>query len=276
MDRLLAAERGMKAAPIEMPEVREEQIVEPVVVQQDVQEVDQGGDYGEFEESKPAGMEKEAEQESPKEANLRILRLKAARAEQAERERDEALRYIESLKKQGNSPKIVDPEPEDDDIFSEDDYDDAKFSKVSSTVKKLRQEIKQLKREQSQASVTSVEAKLRAMYPDIDSVLSEDNLNRLSEEYPELAESLGANPNFFNKASGSYKMIKKLGIYEDPVIKADVARVQKNAAKPRPLTSISPQHGESPLTRANAFENGLTDELQKQLHREMVMAIRSR
>lgn len=265
MDRLLAAERGRTPAPIDMPGLMEEQVIQaaPEVIQEPDVEVEQ---------VEPEEVEVEQVQVSQKdndrERNLRVLREKAERADRAERERDEALRYIESLRQ-------AKPVEVEEDIFSEDDFDDAKLAKVSTTVKKLRQEIKQLKQEQSQSSQASIEAKLRATYPDIEHVLTADNLRQLSSEFPELAESLDANPNSFTKASGAYKAIKKLGIYQDPnLYKADVQRVKTNAAKPRPLTSVSPQHGESPLTRANAFENGLTDELQKQLYREMIQSMK--
>ncbi len=46
-------------------------------------------------------------------------------------------------------------------------------------------------------------------------------------------------------------------------------RIQKNASKPKPLASVNPQQGDSPLSRANAFANGLTEELKDQLRKEM-------
>jgi len=52
--------------------------------------------------------------------------------------------------------------------------------------------------------------------------------------------------------------------------------VQANTAKPRPLTSVSPQSGESPLSRANAFAEGLTPELKKNLFKEMQEAKKNR
>jgi hypothetical protein len=57
---------------------------------------------------------------------------------------------------------------------------------------------------------------------------------------------------------------------------ADRAAAQKNASKPKPLASVSPQQGDSPLSRANAFANGLTPELQKQLRQEMEEARKNR
>ena len=54
----------------------------------------------------------------------------------------------------------------------------------------------------------------------------------------------------------------------------DKAKAVINAQKPRPLTSISPQQGDSPLSKANAFANGLTPELQAQLLKEMKQSMK--
>lgn len=64
-------------------------------------------------------------------------------------------------------------------------------------------------------------------------------------------------------------MIKNLGIVPQEVPNTEQERVNKNMAKPRPLISASPQQGDSPLSHANAFANGLTDDLKKQLWKEM-------
>ena len=45
--------------------------------------------------------------------------------------------------------------------------------------------------------------------------------------------------------------------------------INANINKPRPASSIGAQTGTQPLQRANAFANGLTDELKEQLLREM-------
>ena len=72
-------------------------------------------------------------------------------------------------------------------------------------------------------------------------------------------------------------MVKKLGISEQVMVdNQGKATAQRNAAKPRPTASISPQQGETPLSRANAFANGLTEEMKKQLYKEMLEAASNR
>ena len=47
------------------------------------------------------------------------------------------------------------------------------------------------------------------------------------------------------------------------------SKARENHAKPRPISSIGAQEGDGPLSKANAFANGLTDELKQQLLKEM-------
>ena len=68
-----------------------------------------------------------------------------------------------------------------------------------------------------------------------------------------------------------------LHVFEKPDnYKTDRELAQKNASKPKPLASVSPQQGDSPLSRANAFANGLTNELKAQLRKEMEEARKNR
>ena len=79
----------------------------------------------------------------------------------------------------------------------------------------------------------------------------------------------------YSTAVSAYTMIKNLGIApkgDDFMVQK--AQAQKNAAKPKPLASVNPQQGESPLSKANAFANGLTDDLKAQLLKEMYAARR--
>ena len=87
---------------------------------------------------------------------------------------------------------------------------------------------------------------------------------------------LDTSTSFRAKAVSAYKHIKKLGLYTEDTYQADRDLAQRNAAKPKPLVSVSPQQGDSPLSRANAFANGLTPELQKQLRQEMEDARKNR
>ena len=69
-------------------------------------------------------------------------------------------------------------------------------------------------------------------------------------------------------------IMKKFGIYREDPHSEDRIRALRNTQKPKPITSVSPQQGDSPLSKANAFANGLTEDLKAQLRKEMAAARR--
>jgi len=200
--------------------------------------------------------------ESESEKNFRVMRQRMIKVE---RERDEALQKL-----QAQTPVIE----EDYSInLAPDDLAEGKhLSKVDKKIKKLEAQLNQY---QQQSSNTNTEALLKSQYHDFDKIVSVENIQLLKEQYPEIAQTLNTSGDLYSKAVSAYTLIKKLGIVPDEQYNADKAKAQANAAKPKPLASVSPQQGDSPLSRANAFANGLTDELQKQLRKEMEQARRN-
>ena len=210
-------------------------------------------------------------QETHKEMNLRLLR---ERSEKAERERDELLKQMMSFRNQ-EQPKVAHPvqqEQEEDYLASmgldEDSLVEGKHFKAY--LKKQRDLEKQLQQYKQQATQDTVEVRLKAKYPDFDSVVSTDNLSALRQANPELAEMILSTPDIYKQATLAYQMVKQYGIdTPKPNYDAEKAIAQKNAAKPKPLASVSPQQGSSPMSQANAFANGMTKDLKAQLLKEM-------
>lgn len=199
--------------------------------------------------------------------NARRLREKA---ERAERERDELLRKLQEMQ------QLQQPSNQADDEINlaPDDLAEGKhLTKMGRKVKKLEEQLQQY---QQQASMSAAEVKLRSQYPDFDSVVSHDNVSLLRELYPEIAATLNSSPDLYSKAVSAYTLIKKLGITPQDQFAHEKAIAQKNAAKPRPLSAVAPQQGDSPLSRANAFANGLTEDLKEQLRREMFESMKNR
>lgn len=178
-------------------------------------------------------------QPTQQELNIRELRKKA---ERLERERNDYYQQLQQAQK-----------PQDAKLNS-DDLVEAKHLYA------LREEMNQ----------KYAETYLKMSYPDFDAVVNSDTINLLKAEYPEVAASINSNPDLYSKASAAYKLIKKLNIIPDDATLQDRYSVTKNTQKPRPVSSIAPQTGETPLTKANAFAQGLTPELKKQLYQEMI------
>lgn len=192
---------------------------------------------------------------------------------------------MEERIKGNNSPKEIEPQEDQDslenlDIADSDLAEGRHLKKQAAKIKDLRKSVKDLneaiRKNKEEQEKLLVETKLRSTYPDIFSVVNEDNLKELREQEPEIVRSLLTSNDIYAQHVTAYKLIKKYGIgNQDPYIN-DKIRAQKNLSKPRTAASISPRQGESPLAEADRFQNGLTPDLQRQLYKEMEDAISNR
>lgn len=215
-----------------------------------------------------ASTQDSVERENSKSVNIRRLR---ESKERAERERDELIRRLESIEAQQKQSQVPQENiPEDYSIAPDDLVEGKHLSKYDREISALK---KQLQSYQQQTSATAIEAKLHSQFSDFQNVVNADNVAMLRELHPEIAQSISANTDLYSKAVSTYKLIKQLGIVPQNTYDQERARAHQNATKPRPLASVSTQQGDGALSRANAFANGLTDELKKQLHKEMIEAM---
>jgi vacuolar-type H+-ATPase subunit I/STV1 len=234
------------------------------VQEQEVQEITEETLVQETQEVKPEAPAPipQPPQESDAQKSFRELRDQKLRLE---RERDEALRKLKEAEAKAASEEIM---------VGDDDIVEGKH--LTKTNKKIKQLEEELKNYQQQASMLSVESRIKSKYPDFDKVVTIDNIEKFKTKYPSLASTLDATPDLFTKADAAYELIQKFGINESDPYMEDKQKAQLNASKPRPTASLSPQQGGSPLEKANAFAGGLTDELKAQLHKEMMESMRNR
>jgi hypothetical protein len=217
-------------------------------------------------EEVPVAVAKPAPQESWK-----AIRDKMAAQDKRTKELELALKEAQSRPKEVELPEEDLSLDLDEDALAEGKH----LRKVDKRFQKMQKELDQYKQQaqqaQQQSAQQALQAKLKTQYPDWDSVYNEENIARLQVQEPEIYEALNASTDIYKAGISAYKMIKQMGI-SDPVdvYAADKALAQKNASKPKSLASISPQQGDSPLSKANAFANGtLTDDLKKNLWKEM-------
>lgn len=240
------------------------------------QPVEQSTNVQEIQQPEPQEQEQEVQtqaeqvQPAPKPApilenNIRALREKA---ERIQRERDEMAARLRELESRQNGPE----EDLSINIGADEIAEGKHLTKLQKQLKKQQEE---LLKTQQQTQAMLIETKLKSEHPDIDKVVTTDNLKSLSELYPEIAQTLNSSSDYYSKAKSAYTMIKKFGIHQEDVFASDRELARTNAAKPRPLASVSPQQADSPLSRANAFANGLTEELKAQLRKEMEESIRN-
>jgi multidrug efflux pump subunit AcrB len=214
------------------------------------------------EKSDNASVRKSTPQES-----WRILREKAEKAEQRAQELERVIAQSYRREKKEHIPEERVHE-EDLSINLEDDslVEGKHLSKVDKKIRKLEQKLAQY---EQNANLSSAELRLKSQYPDFDQVVSEENLANLKATYPEIAHTINTSTDLYSKAVSAYTMIKKLNIGDDSYI-VEQQMAKKNSVKPKSLASISPAQSDSPLSKANAFANGvLTDELKASMLKEM-------
>lgn len=242
----------------------QEGVVQPVIQGEEQEIVPQAVEH--HTEAPAQQNEVNEKPQSSKEQNLALLRQKA---EQLQAERDEARQNLEKYRlKYESPPQQETPSPREDSLGIGDDelVEGKHLTKVSDKIRHLEQ---QLKKYEEKNTEFTVESRLKSNYPDYFQVVSQENVAKLREHDPDIADAIYHTPDLYKKAALTYKMIKQCGIVKEDKFKKDRELAQQNASKPRSLNSISPQTGSTPMSRANAFADGLTPELKQQLLREM-------
>ena len=216
--------------------------------------------HGEPQEAAPEVQEVVQEQPVQDNSyNVNIANLRAAK-EKAEAERAQMAQQLEEMQRQQ-------AEPEDE---QGPDYGDEDLIEGKHLRKEMDSFKKQLASYKAQQIAATDEARLKQVYTDFDKVVSAENIAKLKEVDPETAETIAmSNAPLYTRGAAAYKRIKELNLIVEDNHEGDRARAQENVAKPRPSNSVSPQQSDSPLGMANAFANGLTEDLKKQLWKEM-------
>ena len=181
-----------------------------------------------------------------------------SKAEKLQRERDEAvntLRRIEEYALQ-QQQQVKQPEPEPQPEYDDDDYIEGKQFK--SEINYLKRELNQFKQ---QAQSTSIEQQLRSKYNDFDKVMTYENIAKLRELKPEIAQALHQSPDLYNKAASTYTILKEMGIHQENTYEPERERAQQNFSKPQASSSL--KKTESALTHASEFSGSRLDEKRK-------------
>lgn len=212
----------------------------------------------------PAPEQQQAARTNDKEENFKNLR---ERTLKAEKERDELVQYIQSLSK--NQENKVENQAEEDDDFNINPEDLAEGKHLLKITKKIKLLEQKLAESESKNAQSASEIKLARDFPDYDKVVTQENLQELRKQQPILADVILDTKDMYKQHALAYKMCKELGIYQEDKYAQERSKARENHAKPRPISSIGAQEGDGPLSKANAFANGLTDELKQQLLKEM-------
>lgn len=216
----------------------------------------------------PSVAQAAPEPETPQQRNFKALREQALRLEAEKQDMARQLAaYQQQLKPQ---PEFIE---QDDNLAPDALIEKRHLSRYDKKIQRLEEQLKQY---QDQSVSNSAELQLKSKYADFDAIVNKDNLEMLKLTYPELAQTIYNNPDLYTKGASAYTIIKQMGIAPGAQNDVDRTRATANLAKPRPLASVgSAQGSDSPLQRANAFANGLTEDLKAQLHKEMIESMKN-
>lgn len=168
---------------------------------------------------------------------------------------------------QKSIPPIVDDSddiPIDDDAIAEGKH----IKTVLRQQKQLKAELAELKAFKQKTAEDMVESRIRSRFSDYDQIVNSETLTVLAEEDPELAYTIQSSPDLYNKAVLAYKEIKKRGIMPSETYDKDKRRAADNASKPKPVASVTPRVGESPISQASAWEERSLSKADKLRHYE--------
>lgn len=160
------------------------------------------------------------------------------------------------------------PLEEDDELDKLGDEDIVTKRQVKKLASKMAEEIAHKIVRQKEAA--TVDERLQLKYPDFADVVTEENIEFLKQNEPELAESLSYYPDPYKQGVAVYKLLKKAGATESKdmpnIPSKEKEKAIKNGQKPVSVNAVTKN---SAIGNASMFENGLTPELKASLLKEM-------
>jgi len=209
-------------------------------------------------------VEKQSKEAALREYNLRALRERAEAAERRAKDLENQINQQPRQQEQRYAPVVQ----ETDEIsFGDEDLVEGKHIKkiIQAERKRYDREIQQIK---SQSAIDNAERKIRAMYSDVDEVLSENNIKNFQSIYPEEFSSAMANSDPYARMKTAYTLINNLGISETRQTRDIDRRLADNRTKPRAAGSTPSTSGstaETPLSQVSDYDRRiLTPEIKEQ------------
>jgi len=234
--------------------------------QQEEKQQPDGEQHSESEHSEseqpPEGSQQKTNNSSEN-INFVAMRKIKERLEKENRELMEKIRL--QSEKPVDKPQQSNKQPQVDDNsydFSEDDLIEGKHLKsVLNEVNSLKKELNQY-RQQEQSS--RLEMKLKAEHPDIEKVVTKENIELLCAAYPAVGESIKNDPNVYTQLSSAYTLIKNFGIGDQ---KAQDKTIEKNLSAPKTAKSVNTRT--TALDSAHNYTKGMTEK-DKEYHRKQL------
>jgi len=217
----------------------------------------------------------EAPAHDDKELNFRRLREEKERLQLDYEQTQIKLKAYEEYVKNNSTPtqQYQQPEP----VEEEEPYDPTDWvtnEQLDKRVEKRAFEAAKrlLEKERKEELARTMPHRIRQACPDIDTVMTRENVKKLRDTNPELAEILYNMENEEKKTIATYNYCKMMQPASDPAVVEAERKMAENDKLPKSPSSVA---GISPLTHAADFENGrLTPAMRKQLYEETLKLAR--
>lgn len=214
--------------------------------------------------------QQESTYESTKEYNLRLLR---ERAEAAER-RAAQLEYERQVMQQQQQQQQLRTETIEDFDVDDDGYIEGR--QLKRYVKAFKSEIEYVKKEHEKKAEELKQSMamnaLQTQYKDFSSVVNEENVRKLQQEYPEIIESIAMNPDVYKRGTSLYNLIKKT----NTVSTSNYAPVKPEIPMPRSAAGVGAAPSQSPLINFQQGDRRILSEADKAAVRKRVEDLKSR
>ena len=191
-------------------------------------------------------------QQTDKEINFAKYRAKVEEEKRALLEEHEELR-----RKLEEKEKRV----EDDDLV-----DGRVVNNLADKIEQIQENQKMIAQRYEQDKMREMPDRLQSKFPDFTDVVTNEALNKLKQEEPELFQQVTSGNDTYTKAVAAYKTLSR---GNKPTVQEEQKKLEQNKTKPVSFQGIK---GHGALADANIFAQGLTPELKKQLQREMTEA----
>ncbi len=215
-------------------------------------------------------------QEEPRDRDWRALRARADEAKHLAREKEALERERDFYRQQAMKPGATNN--------TEDDYLSDTERSLKREMEDLRSQMQKQARETEEAKrqvyVSKSEAALIRDYPDINKVVTEENVAIFKSQYPSLYNAAVSSSDVYDVGAATYEFLIAKGIYKKPKspISQIVNSANRNAGKPRSISSVSPQSGDTPIKQASNYMGSSisSEDERKQLWAEMSFAARNK
>lgn len=219
------------------------------------------------------------QQETEAQKSWRELAAQAEDGKRARQELGEAYRLMRMMQQQQMNPSQNQQQQYQQQNFDEEiDFNslrDDEFSDNKTLKKIIHQQNKQLqkleqnwKNSNKQSYQQIVETRIRSEYPDFQSIVSSENVEKLRQKKPYIFNSISANQDLYEQAVGAYDAIKEFGIAKPTVPDRKQMQFNDNQGKPRASATIGTQERSSVMDDIGKY-NYPTEEQKEALRRDM-------